>query len=141
LAPSAAGDDVLKEVLSPTSNPVIQVSKLYRVTTVGAVDSTFNIAIPTSYNAKLEVNVIARQTAGSAGAVGDGAAYQRTIMAQNLASVVTMFKNQDDYTYEAQKELNFVLSASGANIVGTATGHTNRTISWGIHASLLMITT
>lgn len=141
LAPTAAGDDVLKEVLSPTSNPVIKVSRIFRTTTTGAASGTFNIAIPTDYNCLVTANMNARQTGGATGSAGDGASYIRTCHARNLAGTTTMFQQQTDYTYEIVAGLNFALSASGANIVGTVTGVASRNLSWGAHVELLMITT
>lgn len=141
LSPTAAGDDILKEVLSPTSNPVIKVSRMHRLTTVGALTATFDVGIPNDYNAHLKSRVIARQTAGSVGAVGDGASYERTVHARNLAGATTQFGLQTDYTYEVINALNFSLAASGANIQGTVTGTVNRDISWGIYSDLLLITT
>jgi hypothetical protein len=141
LAPDAAGDDIMKEVLSPTADPVIKVSRMFRETTTGAASSAFDIAIPTAYNARVIVDAVARQTGGATGSIGDGASYQRSCHARNLAGTTVMFKQQTDYTYEIVNGLNFDLSASGANIVGTCTGVTNRNISWGFHSQILMITT
>lgn len=141
LAPDAAGDDILKEVLSPTSNPVIKVSRMHRLTTSGAASQNFSLGIPSDYNAQVKSRVVARQTAGSAGAVGDGASYERTCHARNIAGTVTRFGLQTDYTYEVAGALNFTLAASGANIEGTVTGAANRDISWGIYSELLLITT
>lgn len=141
LAPTAAGDDILKEVLSPTSNPVIRVTRIHRLTTVAAASAIASVAIPSDYNCNLEVRAVARQTAGATGAVGDGASYIRTCHASNLAGVVTMFKEQTDYTYEVAGAMNFALTASGANIDATATGSTGRNLSWGVYSQLLLITT
>jgi len=141
LAPTAAGDDILKEVFSPTSNPTIKVSRMFRTTTVGAVTGTFTIAVPSAYNALIVSNVVANQTGGATGAVGDGASFIRTCHASNVGGTVTMFKQQTDYTYEIVAGLNYNLAASGANIVGTVTGVASRNISWGNYTTLLMITT
>jgi len=141
LTPNAAGDDLLKEILSPTSNPTINVSRMFRATTIGALTSTFNIAIPSAYNALLEARVVANQTGGATGAVGDGGSYVRTCHASNVAGTVTMFKQQTDYTYEIAGGMDFALSAAGANIVGTVTGSAGRNLSWGSRVELLMITT
>jgi hypothetical protein len=141
LAPNAAGDDIMKQVLSPTSNPVIQVSRMHRLTTSGATSQTFSLAIPNDYNAQVKSRVVARQTAGTVGAVGDGASYERTCHARNISGTVTRLGLQTDYTYEVVGSLNFTLAANGANIEGTVTGAANRDISWGIYSELLLITT
>lgn len=135
---SVADADVMAEIFNPTSNPVIKVNRMSRLTTVSAVTATQNFAIPTDKNALIEVRACARQTAGATGAVGDGASYIRTCHAQNLAGVASIFNNQTDYTYEVAGALNFALSATGANVVATATGATNRNISWGLWATLLL---
>ena len=141
LSPSAAGDDIFKEILSPTSNPVIKVSRMHRLTTVGAASANFSLAIPSDNNAQVKSRVVARQTAGTVGAAGDGASYERTAHARNIAGAVTMFGLQTDYTYEVANQLNFTLAASGANIQGTVTGVADRNISWGIYSELILITT
>lgn len=141
LAPDAAGDDILKEVLSPTSNPVIRVTRMHRLTTVGAATANFSLAIPTDYNAQVKSKVTARQTGGSTGATGDGASYERTCHGSNVGGTVTRFGLQTDYTYEIAGAMNFTLAASGANIQGTVTGSANRNLSWGIYSELLLITT
>lgn len=141
LSPSNDGDDILKEVLSPSADPVIRVSRMHRILTVGAVTNTFELAIPSDYNAKVQSEVIAKQTGGAVGAVGDGASYMRTCHARNISGTVTMFKQQSDYTYEVVNQLDFDLSSNLGNIVGTVQGVTDRNISWGIYSQLLLITT
>lgn len=138
LGETVADADMMAEIFNPTSNPVIKVSRMSRLTTSGAATATQNFAIPTDKNALIEVRACARQTAGGTGAVGDGASYIRTAHARNLAGAATIFGNQTDYTYEVTNALNFVLSATGANIVATATGAAGRDISWGLHANLLI---
>jgi hypothetical protein len=140
LAPLAAGDDIFKEVLSPATNPVIRVSRMHRLTTSGAASQSFDIAIPSDYNAQVKSKVVARQTGGTSGAIGDGASYERTCHARNIGGTVTRFGLQTDYTYEVVNQLNFTLNASGANIQGVVTGAANRDISWGIYTELLLIT-
>lgn len=141
LAPNAAGDDILKQVLSPLSNPIISVSRMHRLATSGAASATFDLAVPSGYNAQVKSNVVARQTAGTAGDVGDGASYERTVHARNLAGTVAIFQQQSDYTYEVDNQLQFALSANTGNVRGTVTGVADRDISWGILSSLLLITT
>jgi len=141
LAPDAAGDDIFKEVLSPTANPFIHVTRMHRLTTVGALTAVAAIAIPTAYNVQVKSRVVARQTGGATGAIGDGASYERTCHAKNLAGTVTMFKEQTDYTYEVAGALDFNLAAAGATIEGTVTGSTGRNITWGVYTDLLMLTT
>ena len=133
------GQESFKEILDPTGDQVIHVTRMHRLETVGAVTDTFSLAIPSDFNAKVESGIVAIQHAGAVGAVGDGASYQRTCHARNIGGTVTMFKQQTDYTYEIVNGLDFNLSASGANIVGTVQGVTDREISWGVHSKLLLI--
>jgi hypothetical protein len=135
---TVADADVMAEIFNPTSNPIIKVSRMSRLTTVAAVTATQGFAIPTDKNALIEVRACARQTAGATGTAGDGASYVRTCHASNVASVVSIFSNQTDYTYEITGALNFALSATGATVLATATGSAGRNISWGLHANLLI---
>ena len=140
VAATTSGAEFLKQALSPGATQVIKVSRMHRSTTTGAASATFDIAIPSDYNANVTSNAVALQTGGSAGAVGDGASYIRTVHASNLAGTVSILGGvQTDFTYEAAGGMNYSLSASGANVRGTATGVTNRNISWGIYSEILMI--
>ena len=140
LAPNAAGDDILKEAFNVGASEVIHVTRMARLTTTGAASANFDFAIPNDYNCKIEVNVVAKQTGGSAGSVSDGASYQRTTHARNIGGTVVLLGGvQSDFTYEVAGALNFTMAASTSNVRGTVTGATNRNISWGLHSSLLMI--
>jgi len=140
LSPTAAGDDIIKEIFG-TSNQIISVSKMYRVTTTSTGTATFAIAIPDDYSALIETKAIAKQTGGSAGTAGDSAAYIRTLSAKNIAATASIDKTQTDFTYEINGALDFTSAPSGATIVYTAQGALNRNFSWGIHTQLLLVTT
>jgi len=140
LSPNAAGDDILKEAFNVGASEVIHVTRMARLTTVSNVSANFDFAIPSDYNCKIEVNVVAKQTGGSTGSVSDGASYQRTTHARNIGGTVALLGGvQSDFTYEVAGALNFTMTASGSNVRGTVTGATNRNISWGLHSSLLLI--
>ena len=138
LGETVLGADIMAEILDPITNPVIKVTRMSRLTTVGATTATQDFAVPSNRNALVEVRACARQTAGATGSAGDGASYIRTCHARNIAAVVSIFGNQTDYTYEVGAALNFVLSANTSNVRATATGSAGRDISWGIHANLLI---
>lgn len=140
IAQSVAGADLMKEVFG-TANQIIHVSRMFRDVTVGAATATFDIAVPAAYNALIETQANAIQTAGSTGAVGDGAAYIRTLQASNPAGTVVINKNQTDYTYEVAGGMNFAPSVSGANVRFTATGVANRDFTWGVRTKLLLVST
>lgn len=135
---AVADADMMAQIFNPTSNPVIAVSRMSRLATVGAASAQQDFAIPTDKNALIEVKVCARQTAGATGSPGDGASYVRTAHASNVGGAVGIFGSQTDYTYEVNNGMNLSLSASGAVIRATALGVTGRNISWGLHASILI---
>jgi len=139
IAATTSGAEFMKEALSPGATQLIHVTRMHRAATVGAASANFDIAIPDDCNAKVQCDVVALQTGGATGVVGDGASYQRTCHGQNIGGTVVMFGQQTDYTYEIVNQLNFVLSANGANIRGTATGVAARNISWGVHSKILII--
>jgi hypothetical protein len=140
LSSAANGDDIIKEALNIGASEIIHVTRMARLTTTGAASATFDFAIPSDYNCKIEVNVVAKQTGGSTGSVSDGASYQRTTHARNIGGTVALLGGvQSDFTYEVANALNFTLTANAANVRGTVTGATNRNLSWGLHSSLLMI--
>lgn len=140
ISPSAAGDDIIKEIFG-ASNQIINVTRMFRGTTIGAASVNFDIAIPTDYVALIETKTAARQTAGAGGAVGDGASYIRTIHANNLAGVVTILKTQTDFTYEIAEGLNFSAAVSTTNVRFTGLGVATRNFTWGVHTKLLLTTT
>jgi len=135
-----SGAELFKQALSPGATEVIKVSRMHRSTTIGAVSATFDIAIPSDYNANVMSNAVVLQTGGATGSVGDGASYIRTVHARNLAGTVTILGGvQTDFTYEIANPLNYTLGVSGGNVRGTATGAAGRNLSWGIYSEILMI--
>lgn len=132
-----ADADMIAEIFG-AADPIIKVNRMSKLTTVGNATATQDFAIPSDRNALIEVRACARQTAGAVGAAGDGASYIRTCHARNLAGTVAIFGNQTDYTYEIAGGLNFALSASAGNVRATASGVTDRNLTWGIHANLLL---
>lgn len=141
VTPALAGDDIIKSVLSPALNPVISVNRIFRVTTVGAVTSTFDVSVPSGYNAKIQADVIVVQTGGGTGAAQDGAGYVRTVQANNIAGVASKLFEQTDYTYEIDSAMDLTSAAVGAAIRFSALGAAGRNFSWGIESKLHLITT
>lgn len=137
---TVADADVLKEIYDPTSNPIIKVSRMSRLTTVGAASANQTFLTPTDTNSLIEVRATARQTGGATGSIGDGASYVRTAHARNLADVTVLFNKQTDYTYEITGAMNFVLDDTSADefVTAIATGSAGRNFSWGLHANLLI---
>lgn len=138
VAGTTLGADMMAQILDPTGNPVIDVTKMSRLTTVGAVTSTQDFAIPNDKVALVECRIAARQTGGATGSVGDGASYVRSAHFKNIAGSATMFQQQTDYTYEIDNQLNATLSASGASARMTVTGVASRNFTWGMIAHLLI---
>lgn len=109
------------------------------VTTTDATQSTaMSIPIPTDTTVLLEVRVIGRRTAGSAGAAGDSAAYVRTARFKNIAGTVTMVTLQSDYTSEDQAGWNCTLDANTTNARVRVTGAANNTVLWEVQSFRLI---
>jgi len=103
------------------------------VTTTDATQTTAaTIAIPTDTTVLLEVNVVGRRTAGSAGTAGDSAAYVRTARFKNIGGTVTMLTLQSDYTSEDQAGWNCTLDANTTNARVRVTGAANNTVLWEV---------
>ncbi len=132
------GADLIKSVLNATSNPVVEVNRMFRKTTVSNATSTFDIAIPTNTTVLINTSVQGRQTAGSTGAAGDSISYQRTLTANNIAGTVLKLAEQNDYTYEIAAAFDLTSAVSTTNIRYTIAGVTNRNVSWGISTKLLI---
>lgn len=135
---TVANTDMMAEVFNAGANQILKVSRMNRLTTVGAATATNSIAIPNDYNALVTSSACVRQTGGATGAAGDGASYIRTLHARNIAGAVTVFQQQSDYTYEVNGGLNYSGAASGANVDFTASGVANRNLTWGIYTELLI---
>lgn len=140
LQPTNQGDDILKQIHGAT-NQIINVTRMYRKTTVSNAVSTFTIAVPNDYNALIETKVIGIQTGGATGAVGDGASYIRTLHVQNIGGAVAIMQTQTDFTYEIVAGFNFTSLASGADVEYSIQGVLNRNVSWGIKTELTLATT
>lgn len=103
------------------------------VSTTDATQTTAaTIAIPTDTTVLLEVHVIGRRTAGSAGTAGDSASYVRTARFKNIAGTVTMHTLQSDYTSEDQAGWNCTLDANLTNARVRVTGAANNTVLWEV---------
>lgn len=134
-----SGDSLVKKVILQSTNPVIELSKLFRTTTVGLATSSLSIATVADFNLVLKCRVIAKQTAGTSGSVGDAISFERTTVFSNVGGTLTKIDEQTDYTYKVDSGLDFQTSASGSNIQLDCIGVANRDFSWGVETNILMI--
>jgi hypothetical protein len=144
LGSSGQGADILKEVLPAGgvgTSPVIHVTRAYKVLTTDATPATLaDIAIPTDSVVHLNAKIAARQTGGSAGTAGDGAAYTREIHARNVGGTVSIRLNQTSFTSEDALLFNVTPSVSTTNVRLQAAGLANRNMAWAAYAELLIVT-
>jgi len=78
----------------------------------------------------VETRVVARRTAGSAGATNDSSTYIRTVRVKNNGGTVTIHSVDSMYTSEDQTGWNVTFSPAGSNLEVRVTGATNNTITW-----------
>lgn len=120
-----------------SGSKVIRVSRTYKAQTTDATLTTLaDVLTPTDSVVLLNLNVVARQHGGVAGAAGDGAAYIRDIHARNIADTVSIRKNQTSFTSEDVNAFNLTITNSGANVRAQVTGAANRNIAWFGYAEL-----
>lgn len=135
-----SGEEFFKMALMSGSIPqVIKATRMgYLTTSDGTPTSAYDIGISQHHNALVKVAVAVRQTGGISGNVGDGAMYERTMAAKNVAGTVTILKTQTDFTYEIVGSMN-VSFTGGTNVISQEVkGVTDRDLSWGIYSDVLM---
>ena len=115
----------------PSKTPFGEDSYPATVLTTNATPTTFlTVATSTDQNYFVHAKVLARQTGGSAGNVGDGGGFDCYATYRNVSGVLTeigdscLVEHRDDATWA----LDF--SPSGTNILVRVTGATNKNITW-----------
>lgn len=138
---AALGDQLFRQqtLSGDASANVTRVSVQRKVQTTDNVVTTIaDIAVPNNNVIKLNFDLVARQHSGSAGTVGHGAAFERTIMAKNIAGVVNIKTEQNSFT---SRDAGFTLEASsvsGTNIRTQVKGETNKNIAWYAHYEFML---
>lgn len=91
------------------------------------------IAIPLNTVVMIECYVTCRKTAGiGAGVIGDGNGYIRTVVAQNIAGVVTIGIIQSSFTSETIVANDATFTPIGTNVLMEVTGSVNNTFNWNV---------
>lgn len=78
----------------------------------------------------LRSNVAGYRTGGTAGAVGDSAAYTRSARIKNIAGVVTINDLFSDFASADQVAWDATFIVSGSNILVQVNGAANNNIDW-----------
>lgn len=138
---SALGEQIFRQQ-SPSGDAtanVIKVSVQRKVQTTDNVLTTLaDIAVPTNSVMLFELDVVARQHSGSAGNVGDGAAFVREVHARNNAGTVTIRREQNSFTSRDRAGWDLQSSISGTNVRYQVRGETDRNIAWYAHYEFML---
>lgn len=109
--------------------PIISVVQ-NRVTTTNATVTTLHtFATSTDLNYKIYVEVSARRTGGSAGAVGDSGLMSGTIRVKNVSGTLTTLNSTTDNS-SADQAWTISWTTSGTNILLQVTGTVNNNVTW-----------
>ena len=78
----------------------------------------------------IELKITSRRLGGTAGNVGDGAAFRRTFRVKSINSSVTVHDIQSDYTSRDNPLMNVAISVSSTNVVINVRGVNNNNLKW-----------
>lgn len=122
----------LKTGAADTAWTILDTEPLSTLTTTTAAAGTLkSIAIPNNSAMLIEANISCRKTAGAGvGTIGDANGYIRTVIAKNVAGVVTLGTIQTSYTSENITAFNATFVVSGTNVIVQVTGALNDTVDW-----------
>lgn len=100
-------------------------------TTDGNAATIATIAVPVNHTFLIVAYVVARRTAGTAGAANDGAAYRLEVVAKNTTGTAAEIAAETlTVIGESQAGWTVATSASSGNILLRVTGATDNTVSW-----------
>lgn len=99
-------------------------------TTDATVTTLTTLAIPVSTTVVVSGYVAARRTGGSAGAAEDGAGYRVEIVAKNTAGTAAAIGSSVTAIGESQAGWDVTVDASGGSIRVRVTGAANNNVSW-----------
>lgn len=106
-------------------------------TTNATVTTGQTLATSTAFNYQIETDVVARQTGGAAGTVGDLGSYSFVSSFRNVAGTVTQVGTTTSLvSHEDQAAWNAVHTISGTNILVDVTGEANKNILWVITSEI-----
>jgi hypothetical protein len=108
-------------------NSVINMNK---VILIGAASEIlFDIFVPDDSVMYFRLKIVARQTAGAAGTVGDGATYLYEFMAKRVAGTITIFPAQNTFTTEDVLTIATSFNDAGTTITIDVLGEVNKDVS------------
>ena len=108
-------------------------------TSDATVSNVQSIAIPTNCTVMIKSKIVGARTGGTAGVLGDSAAYERTSVFKNINGSVTVHKRQSDYTFEDQSSWNGLMSVSGTDAVIQVQGAANNNVSWHVTSYIQIV--
>jgi len=137
------GNELIKQITNHGAigvSDVINVTRQYKVLTTTAASGVLSsLLIPAETNVLVNYKIGCNQYAGSAGAVGDGAAYERTYRAKRLvAGNAVLSKVQTDFTDEDVKDFDVGFIVNTNNIDLSVTGALNRSLAWSALAEIMI---
>lgn len=101
------------------------------ITTDGNATTIRTIPVPVNHTLLIVGYVVARRTAGSAGATNDGAAYRLEVVAKNTAGTAAEIAAETlTVIGESQAGWTVAASASGGSLLIRVTGAADNTVSW-----------
>lgn len=100
-------------------------------TTDATLTTLKSLSIPTDSVVMIQAEIKGRKTGGAgSGAIGDGAAYVRTIAVKNVGGTVTVIKSQSDFTAEDINAFNCKFIVSGTSVNIQVQGSANNNVDW-----------
>ena len=122
----------LKTGAADTAWTILDTEPVSTLQTLTAAPGTLkSIAIPLNSAMLITANISCRKSAGvGVGTIGDANGYVRTVIAKNVAGVVTLGAVQTSYTSENITAFNATFVVSGTNVLVQVTGALNDTVDW-----------
>jgi hypothetical protein len=105
----------------------------------GGTITAQTVPIPLNSVVLMRTNIVGYRTGGTAGAVGDSAAYTRTARIKNVAGVVTINDLFSDFASYDQAAWDATFAVSGSNVLVQVTGAVNNNINWLAQTILTVI--
>jgi hypothetical protein len=138
------GDQIMN-LSSPNGGSGARVIRTYRQYKLQTSDDTQSVlaslAVAEGQRIQATAYIGCNQTGGSAGTVGDGSDYIRTISGKRLSGGnVQLLKNQTDFTSEDVTAFNalWVENTVGQSLDIEVVGETNRDLAWSAHVESML---
>ena len=130
------GNEVLRLESVATNDDPNWITIQARVATINATKTTLWSETPADDKiSTYECHVIARQTAGTAGTVGQGAAYARYYTIRRISGTTTLIgTTSNPKGHESDVNWDCIFELSGTDVLLRVTGVADETITW--HATI-----